>query len=444
MRLRILLLILVILCSNCTVYALKKDAREREAEYVHKIQKQEEKEKYERKKFDYKPSGYMTVEEYENLSQYRDKTSDKIAFPEPVKGPDMKYIPKPTYKIVRYNDPPGSPDLNITKKFYSLKQYNGQGITSPDYSIMVYPVVYYYPNSASTSADLFVIPLETTGTPLSRIMSANAVRRIPEPILSTDKTIDNNFTFRTLTPVDFSTDGSKLLVKEKLGNSHDGIWQTNAIVYDFDTKTSYNLLELRDAIIYYWKEYKGLRLDDVRWDIYPLGFLKDDPERVAAYAYAYTGKKPVFLGIWSVDIHGEQSRLISFDIDQVEISINGFKLAQDGVVKPVILEKEEKALKQSEKIKQKAEKEKEKADFKQMEEDYKQKIKEMDAQYKLDKKDFKLQQSIKGTTTFNETPAKYKEIKIKQLQKEIQKEEKQLEKELNYIKKLEEKLQKSN
>ena len=135
------------------------------------------------------------------------------------------------------------------------------------------------------------------------------------------------------------------MLKEKIGSSKDGIWKTNAIVYDFDTKTSYNLVELRDAIIYYWKENEDLNLDEARWDIYPLGFLKDEPDRVAAYAYAYTGKKPIFLGIWSIDCHGEQTRLLSFDLNTVELSVNGFKIVQDGVVKPVVLEQEEKALK---------------------------------------------------------------------------------------------------
>ena len=138
----------------------KKEARDREAEYIHNVLKQEEKEKYERKKLDYKPSGYMTVEEYEALSTYRDKSAEEIEIPKVQKGSDMKYVPQPTYKIVRYNDPPGSPELNITKKFYQMRQYNGQGIASPDFSIMVYPVVYYYPNSASTACDLFIIKLE--------------------------------------------------------------------------------------------------------------------------------------------------------------------------------------------------------------------------------------------------------------------------------------------
>ena len=420
----------------------KKEARDREAEYIHNVLKQEEKEKYERKKLDYKPSGYMTVEEYEALSVYRDKFQEKIEIPKKVRESDMKYVPVPTYRIVRYNDPPGSPELNITKKFYKMRQYNGQGITSPDFSIMVYPVVYYYPDSASTASDLFVIKLEEDGSNLSKILKANVKKRFPDPIISTEKSIDNSYAFRTLTPIDFSSDGTKLLVKEKIGSSQDGIWKTNAIVYDFDTQMSYNLVELRDSIIYYWKENKGLNLDEARWDIYPLGFLKDEPHRIAAYGYAYTGKKPVFLGIWSVDSHGEQSRLMTFDPESIELSVNGFKIVQDGVEKPIILEQEDKALKKMEEQTAKEAKEKEKADFKQMELEYKQKIKQMDAEFKEQRKDFLKQQNIGGTTTFNEAPTEFREIKIKQLQKDIKKGEKELEKQLKYIQKLDEKLQK--
>ncbi len=445
MRKGIFLLALIMFLYSLSVSAFpsgKKDSRQREAEYVHNVLKQEEKEKYERKKLNYKPSGFMTVKEYESLSTYRDKTQDDIEIPKVQKGSDMKYVPQPTYKIVRYNDPPGSPELNITKQFYKMRQYNGQGIASPDFSIMAYPVIYYYPNSASTAADLFIIKLEENETPLNKLLRANVKKRLQDPIISTEKSIDNDSAFRTLTPVDFSSDGSKLLIKEKIGSSQDGIWKTNAIVYDFDTQTSYNLVELRDAIIYYWKENEGLDLDEARWDIYPLGFLKDEPHRIAAYGYAYTGRKPVFLGIWSVDSHGEQSRLLTFDPESVELSVNGFKLVQDGVVKPVVLEQEEEALKRTEEMQKKAAKKKQEADFKQMEQEYKAKIKQMDAEFKEQLKDFNKQQNLGGTTTFNEAPAEFREIKINQLQKEIKKSEKELEKQLKYIQKLDKKLEK--
>ncbi len=443
MRKVILLLVITMALSSCNTFAREyKDVRQRAAEYEHNVKKQEVKEEYERSILNRTPSGYMTVDEYETLSRYKDKSQDNIEIPQIEKGSDMKYVPQPTYKIVRYNDPPGSPELNISKKFFKLRQFNGQGITSPDFSILVYPVVYYYPNSASTAADLFVIPLEGTDTPLNKIKKANVVKRNPEPILSTEKSIDNDSAFRTLTPIDFSADGKKLLVKEKIGSSRDGIWKTNAIVYDFETKTSYNLVELRDAIIYYWKENKDMDLDDKRWDIYPLGFVANSQDRVITAAYAYTGRHPVFLGLWTIDTFGEQVRLVSFDMQDVQISSNGFKIVQDGVVSPIIIENEEKALKEVEKADAKAKKEKDKAELEQMKKDYEAQIKQMDIEFKAAQKDFLKQQNIGGTTSFNEAPQKFKELKVKQLQNEIKKDEKQLEKQLNLIDKVDKDIQK--
>ncbi len=429
-KLRVLLLALLI--GSLSVQAIefpdfdmpsfKKDAREREAEYLHNVEKQEVKEAHERRKLNRTPSGFMTVEEYEMLSAPKDKTQQEIEIPQLETPSDMKYVPQPTYKIVRYNNPPGSPELSIKRKFYAMRQQNAQGIASPDFQILVYPSVYYYPSSAAVSCDLFVIPLEQRETNLNKILKANVMHRWVEPILSTDKSIRDPYSFRTLTPIDFSADGTKLLVKEKIGYSDkEGIWQTNAIVYDFNTKTSYNLVELRDAVAYYWKEYRNVNLDEKRWDLYPLGFDINNPDRVVSYAYAYTGDTPVFLGTWSIDSHGEQARLISFTNKDVQVSMNGFKIVQDGVVPPDLLKNEEKAVKKYEKSEAKRKKAEDKAEIKQMDAEYKQKIKEMDAAFKEQQKDFKLQDKIQGTTSQNDTVEKYEELKAIQEQKEAAK-----------------------
>ena len=417
---------------------IKKDARQKEAQYIHKVQKNEEKEKLGRRKDAYKPSGFMTVEEYNELSKYTEEPV-KVEIPK-VKDSELKYVPEPTYKIVRYNDPPGSPELNITKKFYKLHQYNGQGIVAPDYSIIVYPVVYYYPNSNSTASDLFVIKLSEEGSPLSKIKNAKSSDRLPDPIISTEKSIDNSTAFRSLTPIDFSSDSRKLLVKEKIGSSYDGIWQTNAIVYDFDTETSYNLVEVRDAIAYFWKENKDLNLDECRWDIYPLGFLLDDPNRIAVNAYGFTGDLPVNLGIWSVDVHGEQSRLIAFDQSEVNFSINGFKLVQDGVVARTIVEREQKALKKADKRDKRQAKRQEKAAYREMNREYRETIKEMNWVYKEEMKDLKKINSMKGSTSANDLPEAFREYKVKELQKDIKSIEKNIKKEEKKLEKIETKL----
>ena len=413
------------------------DARLRELKYEHKVQKKDMADSYARKKMNYTPSGYMTVEEYNSLSKYTDQPAE-IKAPA-VKKSESKYVPEPSYKIVRYNDPPGSPELNITRNFYKLKQYNGTGIISPDISFIVYPVVYYYPDSTSTASDLFVIPLKD-GTPISRIKNAKASDRIPEPIVSTEKSIDVDTAFRSLTPVDFSADGRYLLIKEKIGSSQDGIWKTNSIVYDFVTKTSYNLCEIRDAIIYYWKENKGLNLEELRWDIYPIGFLMNEQDRIAVNAYAYTGNTPVNLGIWSVDVHGEQSRLISFSQKEVEFSVNGFKLMQDGNVPKTIVKSEQKALIREEKSAAKTLKRKAKEDKNAIKRVYKESARELDYQYKEELKDLKKLNSLKGSTSENDLPEAFKEYKIKSLDKEVKSLEKNVDKEQRRVDKINKKL----
>lgn len=411
------------------------DVNKKEAKYIHNVKKQDEKEKYEKKVMFRNPSGYMTVEEYELLSTPKDRMTMEVPVPKTPTPADMLYVPQPTYNITKYNNPPGSPELTIGATFYKRRQQNAQGIVSPDFKKLVYPSIYYYPNSASTACDLFVINLEEAKSNKEKILTANVLHRVSEPILSTEKSNDNLYTFRTLTPIDFSPDGSKLLVKEKIGNTKDGIWKTTPIVYDFTNNISYNLIEIRGAIVYYWERYKSIDLDDKRWDIYPLGFDAENPDWVVVNAVAYTGNTPVNLGIWKVTYTGEQSRLVSFDNSAVNVSINGYKLVKTGVEPPAILEKEAELLKKVEKEQAKQKKKQDKLELKEMEKAYKAKLKEMDAEFKESQKDYNLRQRINSSTTGNEGVEKYKEIKEQQEAKRQQLLEKQKEKELKLLEK---------
>ena len=375
----------------------------------------------------------MTVEEYEELSTPKDRMTMDVPIPKIPTPADMLYVPQPAYKITRYNNPPGSPELNITDTLYKRRQLNAQGIVSPDFKRLVYPSIYYYPNSGSTACDLFIINLEEAKTNVDRILTANTVHRLSEPILSTEKTNDNYFTFRTLTPIDFSPDGTKLLIKEKIGNTRDGIWKTTPIVYDFSVKNSYSLVEVRDAIIYYWKENKGLDLEDKRWDVTPLGFAANNPDWVIVTAEAYTGSLPINLGTWIVNTHGERSRLVSMQPSSVNVSMNGFKLVKDGVVPPAITEKEEEQLKRIEKANVKQQKAQDKAEVKAMKNSYKAKIKELNAEYKESQKDYELRQKIQSSTSENEAIEKYRELKAVQEAKKQAELERQKAKELKEL-----------
>lgn len=407
----------------------------KEAKYIHNVQKQEEKKKYEKKVMDRNPSGYMTIEEYELLSAPKDRMTMEVEVPKIPTPADMVYVPQPSYQIAKYNNPPGSPEITIGSSLYKRRQQNAQGIVSPDFKKLVYPSIYYYPNSASTACDLFVINLEEAKSNKDKILTANVLHRVSEPILSTEKSNNNLYTFRTLTPVDFSADGTKLLVKEKIGNSKDGIWKTTPIVYDFVNNVSYNLIEVRGAIVYYWERYKNLDLDDKRWDVYPLGFDAENPDWVIVNAVAYTGNTPVNLGTWKVTYTGEQSRLVTFDNSAVNVSMNGYKLVKSGIEPPAVSEKEAANLKKIEKEKAKNKKKQDKQELKELEKSYKAKIKEMNAEFKESQKDYNLRQKINSSTTGNEGVEKYKEIKEQQEAKRQQLLEKQKEKELKLLEK---------
>ncbi len=307
------------------------------AEYIYKnkIDKQDVNEKYEKSKMP--ESGYMTVAEYEAKSrpmtkkEINAKILDKAEMPE---DKNMVYVPKHKFKLVKYNDPVGSPELSLPRKLNFDRQINAQGIVASDYSKLVYPAVYYYAQSDCTSCDLFLINLDSSLSNIDKVKSANIVNKEPTPLISTDKDVDTKFIFRTLTPIDFSSDNSKLVVKEKIGHRHDGIWKTDLWVYDFNKKEGKKLPQIRDAITNYWYKKEKIEFEDKRWDIYPLGFDANDENRVIVNSYAYTGDVPIFLGTWSIDINGEESRLESLILKDFPISIVGLRLAEEAEVIP--------------------------------------------------------------------------------------------------------------
>lgn len=406
------------------------DYNKKEAKYVLNVKKQDEKEKFEKTVMNRNPNGYMTVEEYEILSAPKDRMKEKIEPPVIPTPADMVYVPQPAYKIVRYNNPPGSAEININDSLYEKRQQNAQGIVSPDFKKLVYPAVYYYPNSGSTACDVFVIKLDNAVSNKDKILTANVVHRYSEPILSTDKTNDNYYTFRTMTPVDFSADGSKILVKEKIGNTQDGIWKTTPYVYDFSTKTSYSLEDVRNAIKYYWIAARDMDLDDKRWDIYPLGFSQKNPDWVIVNALAYTGDTPVNLGTWAIHSYGESPRLISTQNTTVGISMNGYKLVKDGVEAPTVMKKEAGDLRRIERQNAWQKHKEEKAEIKELEKSYKAKVKELDTEFKESQKDYNLRKKINGSTEGTEALEKYQEIKEQQAIKRQQELERKKEKEL--------------
>ena len=358
----------------------RQDKQVSEMLYINKVNKQDEKEKY--KKSVLPKSGYMTLEEYESASRPLSKKEINAKILDKAELPADKnyvYVPQHIFKLVKYNDPVGSPELSLPRKMQFDRQINAQGIVSGDFKRLVYPSVYYYAEADCVSCDLFVINLDQTLPNLEKVKKANVLNKEPNPILSTSKDIDTKFVFRTLTPIDFSSDNSKLAIKEKIGYKHDGIWKTDLWVYDFETGKAKNLTALREAIVYFWENKEGINLDNNRWDIYPMGFDANDDERIIVCAYGYTGNAPQFLGCWSIDINNTAAKLESLTNSGMAVSTTGYRLAEEHEVKP-ISELEFDAKLESRNVKQKAKQEKadKKLDENAKRIEYRRKINQMD------------------------------------------------------------------
>lgn len=307
-----------------------------------KVYKYEQKalRKQEKKKYQYSlmpESGYMTISEYEAKSVDILASERPVESYEPPQDKTMEYVPHPVYSLVKYNNPPGSPDLNIGRKLQFDREFVSPGIVSPDKTFLIYPVHNFYATEECVTGDLYMIKLDMTKSEVQRVADANIIKRVQTPVMSTSKDISEKYIFRSLTPVDFSADGNLLLVKEKIGSIQDGIWQTNLWIYNFRTQTATELTEAQETVKYYWRNKYGLFLDEKRWDIYPVGFSADHTDIIIFNAYGFTGRNPKFLGTWSVDIDGEFTELVSPNESSVKIGMNGYKLMQTGILDPAIV-----------------------------------------------------------------------------------------------------------
>ncbi len=344
--------------------------------YQNEVEKVEVTEKYEKSLLP--ESGYMTVEEYEAKSRAKSKEEIKVEKPNMPKDENMVYVPQKEFKLVKYNDPVASPELNLPRKLNFDRQINAQGIVSGDKTMLVYPTVYYYAQTDCTSCDLFLIKLDSSLSDVDRVMKANIINREPEPLISTSKDIETKFIFRTLTPIDFSADNERLIVKEKVGFRFDGIWETDLWVYDFKNNIATKLPQIRDAIIEYWKENENLDYTEKRWDIYPMGFDANDDERILVCAYAYTGEAPRFLGTWSIGYLGDNPKLEGLEGANFPVSVVGYRLEEDTVKDISEVEFEAKKAKEEEKAEKKEVKLDEKTEKQLKKLEYERKIRQMD------------------------------------------------------------------
>ena len=267
-----------------------------------------------------------TMEEYYKMAA--EKLRKDFIIPEPEFEQEEGYdLPDPQYRVIRYNTPPGQRNIDNRKLVLEHKA-NSPGILSKDKSKMVYTQSVFFPMYSQTASYAYVIPIKEKNDAYDILYKTNAIQQDMKPIVEvgTEGFLKNQF--KTLFPLDWSKDSTKIAFKEKVGSNTFETWQTNVIIYDFKTKKWKRLTAVREAIVYYWRNNKNLDLKDYLWDIYPVGWDKNNPDDVIVYAYAFTNTRPLFLGTWSIDFNEEKSKLISIDSTSAQIDLNGFGLKE--------------------------------------------------------------------------------------------------------------------
>ncbi len=138
--------------------------------------------------------------------------------------------------------------------------------------------------------------------------------------------------FETLTVVDWSADGNRLLFKRRSGILYLGLKTSDILVYDEDKGTVTVYPELHRVISHFWNQQGTIpNLKQLEWDIFPMGWEPGSSSAILFNVWAFDKKNRKFLGLWRYDVDSEQTRLLSLQDISPAVAANGV------VVQPQVL-----------------------------------------------------------------------------------------------------------
>ena len=244
------------------------------------------------------------------------------------KPQDKDFKPKtpPSKKFVKYNVSPGGREVN----FYEIKNkldIKSQAVFDKQLNFMAYGQYYYSPEYNQISSEIYVQKIKQSVNKIKTALSANVLNTRSILAISSGEKEFRKDLFSTLTIVDFSSDSTKLLVKEKIGSATEGIFRNYVWIYYMQGEQSQwfaiKFNNLNEEIKKYYSS-ANIALDNYRWDIKPLGFSKENPQMVIVEAFAWDkNKKEIFLGLWGIDSNNASITLVSKKPIPIEISANG-------------------------------------------------------------------------------------------------------------------------
>jgi len=220
-------------------------------------------------------------------------------------------------------------------------------VISPDKTVFVYSEVMFISNNRQTYSRLYLVPVQPLpGPPQSHLPSEDALNPPPPPpdpalyaarfdpartvklrqsLVGVGMERVKSFDFKTLTVVDWSASGQRLLVKERSGMLHWGLRTTDILVYDQGKGTVTIYPEVQRIIRHYWGAHGNLpHLDELAWDIQPLGWETASDSTLLMKAWAYDQNEKKFLGLWRYDVDAERTELVQLEDIAMPVAANGW------------------------------------------------------------------------------------------------------------------------
>ena len=272
------------------------------------------------------PKMVETKEEYEIQAQNVPLQDRKLEPRQEPKTDKKNYYPEPHYVFERYNYPAGQRgyDIRFIKK--NLVEHPIM-VTDNECNYVAYANYYYRADTDQIYSDFFVEKLDTSKTKTQRILEYNHKQLKRTPVLLSGFKEQYHHLFNGLSIVDWSKDGNKVLIKEQIGSTVNGIYKTNLYVYYVNEEKTVKLSNIHNSITNYYADFSNLNLNLYRYDILPLGFSSNNDDVIIAYCYIYNkdGNK-VFMGIWGYNLSENKTILISKTNASYPVSSNGLVL----------------------------------------------------------------------------------------------------------------------
>ena len=185
-----------------------------------------------------------TMQDYYRAVNKAAAQNQEIPSPHFEKDSKLVDLPDPSTLLVKYNNPPGQTDINLNA-LKKKRKVNSIGVVSPQFDKMVYSTVYYYPSTKTAGTELYLMNLDLNKNIKDRIEQAH-VNHGKKTIHRTQMDSLDLDIQKTLTVVDWSADGKRIAIKEKISYTPEGLWRTNLLVYDLETGKVKDLTEVRE------------------------------------------------------------------------------------------------------------------------------------------------------------------------------------------------------